>query len=257
MIEFHNLGKDFGEKTVLHSVSGKLHASKVNLVIGASGTGKSVLVKCLVGLIVPSRGSLVFDGRDFFQGGKKAKTAIRRELGMLFQGSALFDSKTVEENVMFPLNILTDMPLEEKLERVNFCLKRVGLTNINQKMPSEISGGMKKRVGIARAIVNKPKYLFCDEPNSGLDPRTGLLIDELIQEITYEYGMITTVITHDMNSVVSMGDHIIFMDKGNKVWEGTSEDIFEVDIPALQDFLFAGKLMKMAQKGIQRSHKIR
>ena len=223
---------------------------KVNLVIGASGTGKSVLVKCLLGLIPPSSGHVYFDGRDFMHCKKNVKMAIRKEIGVLFQGSALFDSKTVEQNVMFPLDILTQMSPEEKIERVNFCLKRVGLTNANEKMLSELSGGMIKRVGVARAIVNWPKYLFCDEPNSGLDPRTGLLIDEMIQEVTYEYNMTTTVITHDMNSVVSMGDHILFMDLGIKFWEGNSNDIFRTTVPALQEFLFASKLMRMAQKAM-------
>ena len=167
---------------------------------------------------------------------------------MLFQGGALFDSKNVEENVLFPLDMLTGMPQDAKLDRVNFCLQRVGLSNANKKMPSELSGGMQKRVGVARAIVNNPKYLFCDEPTSGLDAKTGLLIDELIQELTYEYHMTTIVVTHDMNSIVSIGDYILFLEQGKKAWEGTSEDIFHVNVEALKDFLFASKLMKMAQK---------
>ncbi len=244
MIEFQHISKAFEGKTVLDGVSGKFDQGKVNLVIGASGAGKSVLIKCIVGLIHPEQGRVTFDGRDFMNGASDLKVSVRREIGMLFQGGALFDSKNVEENVRFPLDMLTDMPQNAKLERVNFCLQRVGLSNTNQKMPSELSGGMKKRVGIARAIVNNSKYLFCDEPNSGLDPKTGLLIDELIQEITYEYNLTTTVVTHDMNSVVSMGDYILFIDQGKQVWEGTSDDVFKVDVKSLQDFLFAGGLMR-------------
>lgn len=244
MIEFQHISKAFEGKTVLDGVSGKFDQGKVNLVIGASGAGKSVLIKCIVGLIHPEQGRVTFDGRDFMNGASDLKVSVRREIGMLFQGGALFDSKNVEENVRFPLDMLTDMPQNAKLERVNFCLQRVGLSNTNQKLPSELSGGMKKRVGIARAIVNNSKYLFCDEPNSGLDPKTGLLIDELIQEITYEYNLTTTVVTHDMNSVVSMGDYILFIDQGKQVWEGTSDDVFKVDVKSLQDFLFAGGLMR-------------
>ena len=244
MIEFQHISKAFEGKTVLDGVSGKFDQGKVNLVIGASGAGKSVLIKCIVGLIHPEQGRVTFDGRDFMNGASDLKVSVRREIGMLFQGGALFDSKNVEENVRFPLDMLTDMPQNAKLERVNFCLQRVGLSNTNQKLPSELSGGMKKRVGIARAFVNNSKYLFCDEPNSGLDPKTGLLIDELIQEITYEYNLTTTVVTHDMNSVVSMGDYILFIDQGKQVWEGTSDDVFKVDVKSLQDFLFAGGLMR-------------
>ena len=245
MIEFKNISKAFGEKVVLDGVSGKFEQGRVNLVIGASGTGKSVLIKCVVGLMDPDQGSVNFDGRDFLHGHRNLKVSVRREIGMLFQGGALFDSKNVEENVCFPLDVLTDMPQDAKMDRVNFCLQRVGLSNANKKMPSELSGGMKKRVGIARAIVNNSRYLFCDEPNSGLDPKTGLLIDELIQEITYEYSITTTVVTHDLNSVVSMGDYILFLNQGKKAWEGTSADIFHVELDALRDFLFASKLMQM------------
>ena len=247
MIEFQDISKAFDGKTVLDSVSGRFEPGKVNLVIGESGIGKSVLIKCILGLVHPDQGSVAFDGRDFLNGHRDLKVSVRREIGMLFQGGALFDSKNVEENVIFPLDILTDMPKDAKLDRVNFCLQRVGLSNTNKKMPSELSGGMKKRVGIARAIVNNSKYLFCDEPNSGLDPKTGLLIDELIKEITYEYNITTTVVTHDMNSVVYMGDYILFLDQGRKAWEGTSADIFRVEVKALQDFLFATKLIRMAK----------
>ncbi len=250
MIDFKNISKTFGEKKVLDGISGRFEQGKINLVIGASGTGKSVFLKCIVGLVQPDQGYVAFDNRNFIEAPRSLRTAIRREIGMLFQSSALFDSKNVEENVSFPLDVLTDMPLDEKLERVNVCLQRVGLPDVNKKMPNELSGGMKKRVGIARAIVNNSRYLFCDEPNSGLDPKTGLLIDELIQEITYEYNITTVVVTHDMNSVVSIGDYIFFLDQGKKVWEGSSAGIFDADVKALKDFIFAGKLMKMAQKGM-------
>ena len=183
------------------------------------------------------------------------KVSIQREIGLLFQGGALFDSKTIEENVLFPLHMLTDMSHNEKLDRANFCLKRVGLANMNQKMPDELSGGMQKRVGVARAIVNNPKYLFCDEPTSGLDARTGLLIDELIQELTYECDITTVVVTHDLNTIVSAGDHILFLDQGRNAWEGTSEDIFQVDTAAVRDFLFASKLMQMASVNLKPNKK--
>jgi len=247
MIEFQHISKAFNGKTVLDGVNGRFERGKVNLVIGASGTGKSVLIKCIVGLLHPDQGNVTFDGIDFMHGSTKLKVSVRKEMGMLFQSGALFDSKNVEENVLFPLDILTDMPKDAKLDRVNFCLQRVGLTNVNKKMPSELSGGMQKRVGVARAIVNNSKYLFCDEPTSGLDARTGLLIDELIQELTYEYNITTTVVTHDMNSIVSIGDCILFLEQGRKAWEGTSADIFHVDVAVLKDFLFASKLMRMAR----------
>ena len=247
MIEFQHISKAFNSKTVLDGVDGRFERGKVNLVIGASGTGKSVLLKCIVGLLHPDQGNVTFDGIDFMNGSRKLKVGVRKEIGMLFQSGALFDSKNVEENVLFPLDILTDMPKDAKLDRVNFCLQRVGLTNANKKMPSELSGGMQKRVGVARAIVNNPKYLFCDEPTSGLDARTGLLIDELIQELTYEYNITTTVVTHDMNSIVSMGDYILLLEQGKKAWEGTSADVFHVDVAVLKDFLFASKLMRMAK----------
>ncbi len=247
MIEFQHISKAFNSKTVLDGVDGRFERGKVNLVIGASGTGKSVLLKCIVGLLHPDQGNVTFDGIDFMNGSRKLKVDVRKEIGMLFQSGALFDSKNVEENVLFPLDILTDMPKDAKLDRVNFCLQRVGLTNANKKMPSELSGGMQKRVGVARAIVNNSKYLFCDEPTSGLDARTGLLIDELIQELTYEYNITTTVVTHDMNSIVSMGDYILFLEQGRKAWEGTSADVFHVDVAVLKDFLFASKLMRMAK----------
>ncbi|MFY0600537.1 MAG: ATP-binding cassette domain-containing protein [Cyclobacteriaceae bacterium] len=245
MIEVKNIVKTFGEKTVLKGVDAYFEKGKTNLIIGSSGTGKSVLLKNIVGLVHPDDGEVFYDGRNFTNGDKALQTEIRREIGMLFQGSALFDSKNVEQNVMFPLNILTKMPLEEKKERVNFCLQRVGLENVNSKMPSEISGGMKKRVGIARAIVNKPNYLFCDEPNSGLDPQTSITIDELIAEITHEFNMTTVIVTHDMNSVIEIGEKVIYLFQGHKLWEGTNQDITKSDVKELNDFVFANRMMKL------------
>lgn len=243
MISIEGITKAFGEKEILKGISGTFEQGKPNLIIGASGTGKSVLLKCIVGLVKPDQGKVLFDGRDFFAGDRNMKTEIRREMGMLFQGGALFDSKTVEQNVMFPLNILTKMKPDEKLERVNFCLKRVGLENVNNKMPSEISGGMKKRVGIARAIVNNPKYLFCDEPNSGLDPQTSVLIDDLIQDLSEEFDMTTIVVTHDMNSMLGIGEKIMFLYQGHKVWEGNKKDITNSKIKEFDEFVFANKVM--------------
>ncbi|MFT6865573.1 MAG: phospholipid/cholesterol/gamma-HCH transport system ATP-binding protein [Cyclobacteriaceae bacterium] len=245
MIEVQNIVKSFGDKTVLKGIDATFEKGKTNLIIGSSGTGKSVLLKNIVGLVKPDQGEVFYDGRNFTHGDKNLQTEIRREIGMLFQGSALFDSKNVEQNIMFPLNILTKMEQEEKLDRVNFCLQRVGLENVNKKMPAEISGGMKKRVGIARAIVNQPNYLFCDEPNSGLDPQTSITIDELIAEITHEYEMTTVIVTHDMNSVMEIGQKVIFLFEGNKLWEGTNENITKSDIVELNNFVFANRMMKL------------
>jgi phospholipid/cholesterol/gamma-HCH transport system ATP-binding protein len=243
MIKIENISKKYGDKVILEDISGLFEKGKPNLIIGASGTGKSVLLKCIVGLTRPDTGKTLYDGRDFYQGSRDVKIEIRREMGMLFQGGALFDSKTVQQNVMFPLDILTKMKPDEKLDRVNFCLKRVGLENSNHKMPSEISGGMKKRVGIARAIVNNPKYLFCDEPNSGLDPQTSVLIDELIQDLSEDYEMTTIVVTHDMNSMIGIGEKILFLYKGHKLWEGTKNDLTHSGVKELDDFVFANKVM--------------
>jgi len=248
MIEISNLSKSFDNKKVISGISGAFEKGKTNLIIGASGTGKSVLLKCIVGLIHPDSGAVFYDGRDFTEADKEMKTEIRREIGMLFQGGALFDSKNVEENVMFPLDVLTHMTPLDKLDRVNFCLKRVGLENINRKMPSEISGGMKKRVGIARAIVNNPNYLFCDEPNSGLDPQTSILIDDLIAEITHEFEMTTIVVTHDMNSVIGIGEKIMFLYKGQKLWEGSRDNITQSGVKEFDDFVFANKVMSALRK---------
>ncbi|NJM93904.1 MAG: ATP-binding cassette domain-containing protein [Cytophagales bacterium] len=245
MIRFTQISKNFGDKEVLINISGDFQQGQCNLIIGASGTGKSVLLKCVVGLIRPDFGQVFYDGREFTGGSSEKKTGIRREIGMLFQGSALFDSKNVEQNVMFPLNVLTEMPKDEKLERVNTVLNRVGLEGVNKKMPSELSGGMKKRVGIARAIVNNPRYLFCDEPNSGLDPQTSIIIDELIKEITEEYNTTTVVVTHDLNSVIEIGEHVIFLYKGHKLWEGSNDDILQSGVRELDDFVYANQMMRM------------
>ncbi len=243
MIKFEHISKSFADRQVLNDVSGVLEKGKPNLIIGASGTGKSVLLKCLVGLVRPDSGHVYYDDRDFYNADRDQVIEIRREIGMLFQGGALFDSKNVEQNVRFPLDILTKMPYDEKQDRVNFCLKRVGLENVNKKMPSEISGGMKKRVGIARAIVNNPKYLYCDEPNSGLDPQTSIVIDELIDELSEEFDMTTVIVTHDMNSVMGIGEKILFIYKGKKLWEGTKNDITHSGVKELDDFVFANKVM--------------
>ena len=244
MIEIKNITKSFNEKKVLHGINGKFEKGKTNLIIGASGTGKSVLLKCLVGLLSPDKGSVLFDGRNFTESNKTTTTQIRREIGMLFQGSALFDSKNVEENIKFPLDILTEISEKEKIDKVNHCLNLVGLDKINNKMPSELSGGMKKRVGIARTIVNDSKYLFCDEPNSGLDPLTAIKIDDLILELTQKLNTTTIVVTHDMNSVIEIGEYIMFLHNGKKLWEGDNKKILKTRIKELNSFIFSNKLMK-------------
>jgi phospholipid/cholesterol/gamma-HCH transport system ATP-binding protein len=244
MIKIKHISKSFADKMILDGIDAEFEKGKTNLIIGSSGTGKSVLLKCIVGLVTPDTGRVFYDLRNFTEADKDMKAEIRREIGMLFQGGALFDSKNVEQNVMFPLDVLTKMPHDEKLDRANLCLKRVGLENANKKAISEISGGMKKRVGIARAIVNNPNYLFCDEPNSGLDPQTSILIDELIHEITHELDITTVVVTHDMNSVMGIGENIIFLYKGHKLWEGNSEDITKSGVEELDDFVFANKVMR-------------
>jgi phospholipid/cholesterol/gamma-HCH transport system ATP-binding protein len=245
MIEIVNIQKTFGEKTILAGVSGRFEDSHTSLIIGASGTGKSVLLKCIVGLIQPDEGDVFFDGRSLFHSKPAEVKKIRREMGMLFQGSALFDSLSVAENVRFPLDMLMgDLSPAEKMDRVMHSLERVGLEQAAQKRPAEISGGMKKRVGIARAIVMNPKYLFCDEPNSGLDPMTSIKIDELISEITDEYKMTTLVVTHDMNSVMGIGEYILFLHEGRKEWEGDTVSILKTDNQALKEFVFASKIME-------------
>jgi phospholipid/cholesterol/gamma-HCH transport system ATP-binding protein len=244
MIEFQDLSKSFSSQKVLISLSGKFENSKVNLIIGVSGGGKSVFLKCLVGLLPLDNGKIFYDGVPFLTD-KTKNFEIKKKIGMLFQGGALFDSMNTEKNVMFPLDMLTNLKNDEKLDRVNFCIERVGLKNSNKKMPSELSGGMKKRVAIARAIVNNPKYLFCDEPNSGLDPKTSIMIDELIKEITYEYKITTVVVTHDINSIISIGDYIFFLENSKKSWEGSSKDIISNSSESLKKFLFSGKLTKL------------
>jgi phospholipid/cholesterol/gamma-HCH transport system ATP-binding protein len=244
MIEIKDIRKEFGGKEVLKGVSGTFEAGRCNLIIGSSGTGKSVLLKNIVGLMSPDSGSVLYDKRDFWAADTNIQKDIRRELGMLFQGSALFDSMTVEQNVMFPLHMLSQMSKEEKKERVKYCLQRVGLEGAENKKPSEISGGMQKRVGIARAIVLSPKYLFVDEPNSGLDPQTAVKIDELIMEITKEYNTTTVIVTHDMNSVMGIGEYIMYMYKGLKLWEGNNNEILHSDVKELNEFIFSSSLMR-------------
>ncbi len=244
MIEISNISKSFDDRTVIKDISAKFEPGKTNLIIGASGSGKSVLLKNMVGLLKPESGTILYGGRDFINGNRDTVTHIRREIGMLFQGGALFDSKNVEENIKFPLDILTKMSEEEKMDRVNFCLKRVQLENTNKKMPSEISGGMQKRVGIARAIVNNSKYLFCDEPNSGLDPQTSIQIDRLLQEITDEFQITTIIVTHDMNSVMEIGEYILYICNSLKLWEGNNQDIIHSGVQELDDFVFANNMMR-------------
>jgi phospholipid/cholesterol/gamma-HCH transport system ATP-binding protein len=244
MIEIKNISKAFNGRVVLDDVSGVFKKGETSLVIGASGTGKSVLLKCMLDLAEPEKGEVYFDGREFLHVGENDRKDLRREMGVLFQGGALFDSKTVQENVKFPLDMLTNMSETEKNDRVEFCLHKVGLDGTGPRMPSEISGGMKKRVGIARAIVMNPKYLFCDEPNSGLDPLTSIKIDELIKEITYEFDITTVVITHDMNSVLSIGEHIMFLYKGKKLWEGDSNTIMTSSVKELDEFVFSNHALK-------------
>ena len=244
MIEVKDLNKSFSGNQILHDISINFMPSKINLIIGASGSGKSVLVKCMVGLHESDSGTIEYDGRGFTRMNFKDRKDIRKEIGMLFQGSALFDSLTVEENVKFPLEMYSEKTKGEILDRVNFCLQRVNLTNVNHLYPAELSGGMQKRVGIARAIALNPKYLFCDEPNSGLDPQTGIVIDNLIQEITEEYNITTVVVTHDMNSVMETGDNISFIYKGKKWWEGNRHEILKTDNKELCDFVYASRIMK-------------
>jgi phospholipid/cholesterol/gamma-HCH transport system ATP-binding protein len=244
MIQVDNLSKAFNNVTVLHDISVTFEKGKTNLIIGRSGSGKTVFMKCLVGLHEVNDGSILYNNRNFVKMDFRERKQIRREIGMLFQGSALFDSLTVEENVMFPLNMFSSLSQAEKRERVNNCLKRVNLANVNKLYPGELSGGMKKRVAIARAIVENPRYLFCDEPNSGLDPRTSLVIDDLISEITHEYDMTTVINTHDMNSVMEIGEKVVFIHEGHKEWEGTREEILDTGNNNLDDFVFASNFAK-------------
>lgn len=250
MIEVVGLNKSFEGRRILTDINFTFERGKTNLVIGRSGSGKTVLLKNMVGLISPDEGQVLYDGRDFHAMPESERKLLRKEIGMVFQGGALFDSQTVEENVMFPLNMFSDMTKEEKLERVNFCLKRVNLSNVNNLFPAQISGGMKKRVAIARAIALNPQYLFFDEPNSGLDPQTSIVIDELISEITHEYDIVTVVNTHDMNSVIGMGENIVFIYQGQNWWQGNSETIVRSDNQELNDFVFASELFKKVRRSL-------
>lgn len=248
MIEVKDIYKSFGEHEVLSGISANFKAGKISLIIGGSGSGKSTLLKCMVGLHPPTSGKVLYNAADFTRMDFEERIPIRKEIGMLFQNSALFDSMTVEQNIIFPLDMFTEMSKGEKKDRANFCLERVNLAGKNNLFPAELSGGMKKRVGIARAISMSPKYLFCDEPNSGLDPKTSILIDELIQELTDEYNSTTVVVTHDMNSVMGIGEHIIFLHKGKKWWEGTNKEIAHTEVEELNDFVFASPFMKVAKE---------
>lgn len=250
MIEVKNITKSFDGRTVLHDVSATFYTGKTNLIIGQSGSGKTVLMKSIVGLITPEQGEILYDGRDLLKMDQNQIKALRQEIGMLFQGSALFDSETVLGNVMFPLVMFSDMPHAQMLERAHFCLDRVNLKGADDKYPSEISGGMQKRVAIARAIALNPKYLFCDEPNSGLDPRTSIVIDELLSDITHEYGITTIINTHDMNSVLGIGENIVFINKGYCEWNGDKEKIFHSTNEALNDFVFANELFRKVKQYI-------
>ncbi len=247
MIEVKNIKKSFGDKTVIQDVSAVMKSGQCNLIIGSSGSGKTVLMKCIVGLFEPDAGQVLYHGQDFTAMNSDEKTEVRKEIGMLFQGSALFDSLTVEQNIMFPLSMFTKWTTKKKLDRVNEVLTRVNLTGVNKKFPAELSGGMKKRVALARAIVLNPKYLFCDEPNSGLDPQTSLVIDKLIQEITIEYNITTVINTHDMNSVMEIGNYILYMYQGNKEWEGTNREIIFSKNERLNEFIFASQFLQDAK----------
>lgn len=250
MIEIHNLCKSFEDKQVLTDISAVFESGKTNLIIGQSGSGKTVLVKNLVGLLEPTSGSIFYDGRDFVAMTKKEKIMLRREMGMIFQSAALFDSLTVLENVMFPLDMFSSMTLRERTRRAQTCLDRVNLMGAEAKYPGEISGGMQKRVAIARAIALNPKYLFCDEPNSGLDPKTSLVIDDLLHGITQEFNITTIINTHDMNSVMGIGENIIFIYEGHKEWQGQSKDIMGSTNQKLTDFIFASDLLKQMRAAV-------
>ncbi len=244
MIEIKDLYKSFEEKAVLKGISSQFKDGITNLIIGQSGSGKTVLMKCIVGLLEPTRGDILYDNRNFVRMSKKERTLLRREMGMIFQSAALFDSMSVLENVMFPLDMFSALSYKERRKRAESCLDRVNLLEAENKYPGEISGGMQKRVAIARAIVLNPKYLFCDEPNSGLDPKTSLVIDELIHSITHEYGITTIINTHDMNSVMGIGEHILFIYDGHKDWEGTKNEVVSSKNERLSNFIFASDLFR-------------
>ena len=248
MIAVNNIVKTFGDTTVLNGISAEFEQGKTNLIIGQSGSGKTVFLKCILGLHHVTSGEIIYKNTPLSSMSEEERSLLRQDMGMVFQGSALFDSMTVEENVMFPMQMFTQAPKDEIRERANIVINRVNLINANHKLPSEISGGMKKRVAIARAIVMNPSYLFCDEPNSGLDPKTAILIDNLIQEITQEYHITTIINTHDMNSVMEIGEKIIFLKEGHKAWEGTNEDVFKTDNEAVTDFVYSSELFKKVRK---------
>lgn len=248
MIEVQDIYKSFGDNDVLKGITANFEPGKISLIIGGSGSGKSTLLKCMVGLHEPNKGKVLYQEQDFTRMNIEERIPIRKEIGMLFQNSALFDSMTVEENLTFPLQMFSNMSKKERVDRANFCLERVNLGGRNKLFPAELSGGMKKRVGIARAIAMTPKYLFCDEPNSGLDPRTAIVIDELIQDITTEFNTTTVVVTHDMNSVMGIGQYILFLYQGEKRWEGSNKEIAHTDVEELNDFVFASPFMKIAKE---------
>jgi phospholipid/cholesterol/gamma-HCH transport system ATP-binding protein len=248
MIEIKGLYKSFEDKDVLKDINTTFENGKTNLIIGQSGSGKTVLMKCIVGLLTPEHGEILYDNRNFIAMSKKEKKMLRSEMGMIFQSAALFDSMTVLENVMFPLNMFSNDTVRDRNKRAMFCLDRVNLAEAKDKYPGEISGGMQKRVAIARAIALNPQYLFCDEPNSGLDPKTSLVIDELISDITHEYNMTTIINTHDMNSVMGIGEKIVYIYKGSKEWEGTKDDIYDVDNELLTNFIFASDMLRKVRE---------
>lgn len=247
MIEIQNISKQFGGRVILENISAVMEAGKCNLIIGTSGSGKTVLTKCMVGLFEPDQGQILYNGENMLAMDSEHRKLLRQQIGMLFQGTALFDSMTVEQNVLFPLDMFTKWTSAEKKKRADEVLDRVNLQDAHKRYPSEISGGMKKRVGIARSIVLNPKYLFCDEPNSGLDPQTSMVIDKLIQEITLEYNITTIVVTHDMNSVMEIGDHIVYLHQGHKQWEGTNKDIIFSKDELLNNFIFASEFLQDAK----------
>lgn len=255
MIKVKNLHKSFEDHHVLKGISTIFHRKKTNLIIGQSGSGKTVFLKCLLGLFHPEKGSITYDDEVFTDMNEEEQRDFRKQVGMVFQGSALFDTMTVGDNVMFPLQMFTSMAYEERFDRMINVLQRVGLENIENKVPSELSGGMQKRVAIARAIVNEPRYLYCDEPNSGLDPETAILIDNLIQEITHEYNITTVINTHDMNSVLEIGENIVFLKFGDLAWQGTNKEVFETDNKAISEFIYSSDLFKEVRKAYQKSGK--
>lgn len=256
MIQVKSISKSFEDKTVLEDINFTFENGKTNLIIGQSGSGKTVLMKCIVGLLTPEKGEVLYDNRDLLQMGKREKKTLRKEMGMIFQSAALFDSLSVLENVMFPLDMFSTDTYRDRVRRARFCLDRVNLLDAENKFPGEISGGMQKRVAIARAIALNPKYLFCDEPNSGLDPKTSLVIDELVHDITTEFNMTTIINTHDMNSVMGIGDSILYIYQGHKEWSGTKDDVFTATNERLNNFIFASDLLRKVKTEENRNKNI-